>query len=293
MRVSSHRLQQFCFHSNRKHVNLPKKILIFIAGLCITLPFDGNLLHAQTDVLESDPLRARSLLVWDEVGVVAGMSINRQSGTLITDCDCSFTGGTATGYVIGAIFERQTRSRLIWGGILGYEGRGINARFREIEGVVQRAPASGREYVVPIEFLNEAEVQMHAITLTPFLKYEIWGTVFGRVGAQIGYVISDNLKHTKSLVTDTVRFPNGESATASLGTSDGVTSVVLQDGQMKDLQPIQAGIYAALGARVKIAKKMSINPVLQYGFPITTVSSGNGAFSVPTIQLLIEARWIL
>lgn len=248
---------------------------------------------AQENVLDSDPLRARKLLVYDQVGGYAGLSMNSQGGTLVTNCNCEFQGGASTGFVVGGLFERLTRSTLRWGVMLGYENRSIEGRFREIEGVVQRAPSNGMEYTVPVEFLNVADVSLGYLTATPYLKYTGFDLMFVRVGAALSYVVTSNLTHTKELVSDTVRFPNGESATVSLPDANGQTSVVLQDGPIEDLQQFQVGVAIAGGIDIKLSKSMYLSPVVQYIVPVTRMSSSVGGFSVKALQILAEMRVIL
>ncbi len=249
--------------------------------------------RAQEDVLESDPLRARKLLIYDQVGGFGGLSLNGQTGTLVTDCNCEFQGGAATGYVIGGLFERLTRSRITWGVSLGYEDRSISGRFREIEGVIQRAPSNGLEYTVPIEFLHEANVSLGYLTATPFLKYVAFEALFVRAGAAISYVVSTNVKHTKSLASDTVRFPNGESATVQFPDAESGTSIVLQDGPISDVQPLQISASLGVGAEIRLSKTMFLAPVIQYVYPFTTISSSAGDFSTQALQIMLELRFII
>lgn len=250
-------------------------------------------LLSQENVLDSDPLSARKLLVYDQVGGYAGLSFNSQSGTIVTNCNCEFEGGASTGFTVGGVFERLTRSQLTWGVALGYEDRSIEGRFKEIEGVVQRSPASGREYTVPVEFLNVADVRVSYLTAMPFLKYLAFKTMFARVGVSLSYVVTSNLSHTKELVTDTVRFPNGESAVVTLPDANGDNSIVLQDGPISDLQAFQCGIVVGGGFEIRASKTMVISPVVQYAIPLTTLSSSTGSFSIRALQALVEVRFII
>ena len=247
---------------------------------------------AQTNVLESDPIRARKLIVYDMWGAYVGPSFNSQGGTFTTDCDCEFTGGASTGIAIGGMFEKLTRSGLQWGVMAGYENRSIEGRFREIEGVVQRAPSNGQAYTVPIEFLNVGSLSLHYLTATPYVKYTVFNALFARAGAGLSYIFSNNLTHTKSLVSDSVTFPNGERASVSIpGEPDG--EVVLQDGPIPEVNALQISLTAAVGAELRLSKRMFLSPVLQYSYPFTVISGGGEGYSVRAFQLLVEARFIL
>lgn len=274
---------------------IPSASRLALLGAAFTTVFlcACSIAVCQHNVLDSDPLSARKLIVYDQVGGYGGLSLNTQGGIIVTDCNCEFTGGAGTGFTIGALFERLTRSRLIWGVSLGYENRSIEGRFREIEGVVQRSPTSGTEYTVPLEFSNIANVNLGYLTAIPYLKYTAFNLVFAKAGASLSYVVSSNLKHTKVLMSDTVRFPNGESASVSLPDGDGSNSYVLQDGPIKDLSGFQLGIVLGGGFDIRPSKSLYLSPVIQYVIPVTSISSSVGNFSSRALQLLVECRFIL
>jgi hypothetical protein len=247
---------------------------------------------AQTNVLDSDPIRARKKLVYDMVGAYFGPSFNGQTGTIVTDCNCEFTGGAQTGLTAGLMFERLTRSSLRWGVTLGYELRSVEGQFTEIEGVVQQSPSTGQQYVVPIQFSNVATTSLGYLSAMPYLKYDILDIWFVRGGAVLSYVISSNLTHVKTLETDTVTFPNGETAAVSLpGAESG--SVELQNGPIPELNPFQLGLSLATGVEIRLSKTLYLSPVAQYIFPLTQVSSFGGGFSVQAFQIFLEGRFIL
>ncbi len=246
---------------------------------------------SQVNVLDSDPIAARKRLVFSQLGGFAALGGVTQGGTITTDCQCDFTGGGGTQFAVGAVFERMTRSQLVWGVALGYDRRGLTGQFTEIEGVTQRSP-SGREFTVPMTFLNEADLSLNVITVMPYLKLYLLGQVFVRAGGSLGYVVSSSLKHVKTLTTNEVVFPNGEVASAELVGIDG-KSVQLQDGPVKQLQPLQIAIFGAAGIDIKLSKKVVMSPMLQYQQPLTSISTQGAGFSVRSFQLLLEVRHIL
>lgn len=247
---------------------------------------------AQRNVLDSDPLRARVLLVYDQLGVFGGLSNNIQGGTFNTACNCTFEGGGGTALTGGIVYERLTRSRLTFGGMLAIENRSMEARFQEIEGLLQRSPSTGREYNVPVTFRNIGETSLTYLTLTPFLKYDLFDAIMLRVGPAISYIVSSNITHTKQLMSETVTLPGGEVATVRLPGQDG-TSVVLENGEVPQLNALQISASAAIGAEIRLSKKVFLSPVIQYLQPFTTVSERGDGFTVRALQLLVEARMIL
>lgn len=231
-------------------------------------------------------------------GAYVGPTFASQGGTFTTACDCDFTGGAGTGFVGGLMFEDKTTSKIIIGGQLGYDARGLTGRFREIEGSQQTSP-SGRTYLVPIEFLNEASIDLDVISASVYAKYLFLGPVYGRVGATAGYVVSSSLVHTKALQTQTVTFPNGELANVALpGARDGVVTV--QDGPVPDLNPFQMGLIGAIGVEIpvrRVERKFGppavttyLSPVIQYHFPITNITAQGNSFQLRQMQFFLELR---
>jgi len=247
---------------------------------------------SQENVMDSDPLMARKRLVYSLIGPYGGLTFSGQGGTFYTACNCEFTGGAGTNFVGGIVFERLTRSTVTWGATLGYDNRSITAAFQEVEGVVQRSPTTGREYTVPITFRNEAVTGIQLITLMPFAKYHLLDWLFVRGGPSVSYIFSSTVKHTKELITETVTFPTGELATVSLPGTDQ-RSVVLEDGPIPQINPLQVGLTASVGLELRLGKKFILAPVAQYTFPLTTISERGDGFTIRSFQVLFEGRWIL
>ncbi|MBK6291164.1 MAG: outer membrane beta-barrel protein [Ignavibacteria bacterium] len=267
--------------------NMNRKPLILILACFLAM----GTLHAQVNVMDSDPIAARKRLVYSQVGAFVGLGSTTQGGTFTTDCNCDFTGGAGAGFVAGLMFERLTRSQFTWGVTLGYDSRGLTGRFREEEGVVQTSP-SGRSFTVPITFLNEAQLDLNVLTAMPYVKHHFFDLFFARLGASVGYVFSSGLSHTKTLETETVTFPNGEVATVSLPGGEG-TSVSLQNGPLADLNSVQLGIVAGVGMEIRLSKKMFLSPTVQFLFPVTSISAQGAGFSVRSLQFSAEVRHIL
>lgn len=261
-------------------------------ALLLGLILCASPLQAQRNVLQSDPLRARSLIVYDMIGGYMGLSFNTQSGTITTNCDCNFTGAAGTGFVGGFQYERLTRSGFLWGVTLGYENRSLEGRFREIEGLAMTSPTTGQTYTVPIDFLNTADLSLHYLSAMPYLKLRTLGPFYARAGAVISYVFSSSLEHRKTLETTSVTLPNGESATVSLpGYPTGVATI--QDGPVPSLNALQVGVTLGVGLDLQVGDGFFLSPVLQYVYPVTTTSSAAEPYSTRAFQLLVEGRFIL
>ena len=274
----------------RRLVPLARPTFGFFLVLMLLVTGAGRVV-GQTNVMESDPLRARKLLVYDMFGAYAGLSNNLQGGSFVTACNCEFSGGAKTGFSGGLVFERLTRSRIVFGAMLGFESRSIDARFLEIEGVTQRAPSTSQEFIVPMTFRNTAEVSLSMASLSPFVKVTFFDVVYIRAGPSIGYIFSSGMKHTKELVDDSVRFPNGEVASVVLTGSD-TKSVVLEDGPIAEVNAMQISGLLGAGMELKFGKKFFLGPVVQYLIPFTSVSKRGADFTIRAFQIFMEGRFI-
>lgn len=274
------------------------RALIVIAVVAAMLP---SVVHAQQKkkiVGSSTPLAPdeKPTSMW--FGGYIGPTFASQGGTFTTSCNCEFTGGAGTGLAVGLMVEDKTTSKIIIGGQLGYDSRGLTGRFREIEGSQQTSP-SGRTYTVPIQFLNEAAIDLGVVSASAYAKYLFLGQIYGRLGVNAGYVVSSSLVHTKTLETKTVTFPNGELANVFIpGSKDGVVTV--QDGAVTNLNPLQIGLIGAIGIDIpvrRVERKFGppavttyLSPVIQYNYPISTISAQGNNFQLRQLQFFLELR---
>ncbi len=274
----------------RPFVPLPRLTIVFSLSLMLVVIGAGRVV-GQTNVMESDPLRARTLLIYDMIGGYVGLSNNMQGGSFLTACNCEFTGGAKTSFAAGIVYEKLTRSRIVFGALLGFESRSIDARFIEIEGVTQRSPATSQEYIVPMSFRNIAEVSIAMVSLSPFVKVTFFDVAYLRAGPSLGYIFSSGTKHTKELIDDSVRFPNGEVASVAIIGSN-TRSVVLEDGPLAEVNRLQISGLIGAGMEFKFSKKFFLGPVVQYLVPFTSVSKRGTDFTIGSFQVFVEGRFI-
>lgn len=262
-------------------------VAFFIVGVAGALP-----MQSQVNVLDSNPLAARRQYVYSLLGGFVGLANNLQGGSFTTACDCEFTGGAGTAITAGLVFERYTRSEITFGAALAYEARGVTSRFQEVEALMQTSPSTGRTYEVPVSFRNTAGVSLHMISLMPFVKYHVFKSLWLRGGPTVGVVVHHRIRHEKELLTTNVVLPGGEQASVRLRDVDGTTAVI-EDAPIADLSALQLGVNGGVGLDIKFGKRFFLGPVVQYYHPLTTISGRGVSFSIRTVQVLVEGKFIL
>jgi len=274
---------------------IPKPLikgLIVVCGLVEFCMIAGVVpAYGQRNVLESTPLAARRQYVYSLLGAYVGLANNLQNGVFSTSCDCEFTGGAGAAFTAGIIYEKYTRSELTYGVSVGYEGRGVTSRFQEVEGLMQTSPSTGRLYEVPVSFRNTAQVSLGMLTVMPFVKYHVFKKLWLRAGPGFSLVVNDRITHDKELLTTDVMLPGGERAAVRLQDVEG-TSLRLEDARIADLTPFQISANLAAGLDVKVSKTFYLAPVVQYSFPFTTISGRGTNYSIRSVQLLVEGKFL-
>lgn len=271
-------------------LSLPLSTLMFVVVLSF-LQGAPELL-SQTNVLDSNPLSARRQYVYSLLGGYVGLSNNQQGGTFTTSCNCEFTGGTGVAVTAGVVFERLTRSTITFGAALGFEGRGIESRFQEIELLAQNSPTTGREYNVPVTFRNTAGSSIWLVNLMPYAKYHLYKSFWVRGGPSISAVVSARITHEKELLTTEVVLPGGEQASVRLRDVDG-TTVQIEDAEIPELNRLQISAVVGAGLDIKVGKAFYLGPIVQFVYPFTTISGRGTEFSIRSVQLLLEGKFIL
>ena len=269
---------------------------LILAGFLLSI---GSI-EAQIIKGSGTPLGPNSDPTYSWLGVYVGPSFNSQGGTFVTDCDCPFTGGAGSGLVAGVMFEHQFRSGLALGALVGYEGRGITGRFRQIDTLTVTS-STGVERRINAMFRHEATLSFDMVTLNPYVKYRIAGRLFGRAGLSMGYVFNSDLVHSVTLDENATRTLNdGETADIRLG-ENGVT--VFDNGSYKSLSSFQVGATLAAGYEIPLVRRARqawgtyasavLMPVIQVYQPITQLSVDGGELRVSMFQVMLEFRYNL
>lgn len=220
---------------------------------------------------------APEVKLYDYVGGIVGVPIVVQQGSYRDTCNCPpFTNGIGSGIVAGALYELPAQEEQVFrfgiSGGLGY--RALVARYRQQEPLTFTSADSTERYSnVPVEFRQEATFRLVDAWLQPYAKvipFRSEVLAIG-VGANVGALISGTVTHTKALVQNTVRLPNGE--TLALSMPGGSTSTVVRSGEIEGLQRLQVAAVIRVESSIDVGSEWRVRPGLQVHLPLTQLSS--------------------
>jgi hypothetical protein len=270
--------------------------LAFVTVFCCVLTTPSQML-AQS----ASPIDLGRQSVPDLLGVVVGPSFHLQSGSFDTGCPCTFDGGAGNGIVLGLSYDRnlltygtaERKGTLWFGARLLFETRGVAALFREYEQIpVQSLALPEQRFTVPLQFRHRAEAQFSLLTLTPYVQWNPFGRLFVQAGLQGGLVIASRVLHTKELLDQSVRLPNGEVAQVRLRDVEGSVATVQDESPFPQTNAFQVALTLSGGYEIPIGNeaKYRLVPTLNYVLPLTTMSQSGADFRISAFQILLALK---
>lgn len=223
----------------------------------------------------------------------------RQYGSFSVDCPCqSFIGGGGSEFAIGALYERVPQNELIWGINAGYQYRSVDAMYVLREDTTLRS-LNGQSVFpnVQIPFRHASTLSFSSFTVTPYLKYFLTKTLFARLGASAGLVVSSSKDFRKILLTNSVTLPNDDVVRIQLDRAALEASgkrlandneVVLQEGAMSDGSAFQLAVQPAVGFQWQVSKRLFLVPMIEYSLPLTSVSTVDTSLRLNSFRGVVE-----
>ncbi len=240
----------------------------------------------------SDPLTAVPAYEnRQDLGVFVGLGQNWQSGDMFAQCeDCVFSGGTGFGFTLGALYEYYLWENFAFGVASTYRYLGFTAEFREIITKDHLYTDNGliRE-TVNLRFKHTADVDIHNVSIAPYIKWTPWEFIFIRAGLGIGANISTNIKHTEELDQKTARLSNGEIVFIKNNSS----KQYVQDTEIPDLKSLQIYFLPSIGFNIPFSEDVTFSPVFEYGLSLTEVSTFGNGLKINNWGVLLELRFKL
>lgn len=223
---------------------------------------------------------APEITLYDYPGVIVGIPVVVQQGQYLDTCNCPpFTGGSGSGITGGVFYELPSAeaAAVRLGVSVGVDYRSAVARYREQEALTFTSADGTQSFRdIPVEFRQEMTFRTFSLWAQPYVRFAPVSSevLTASVGGNVGAVLDANVTHTKSLVENTVRLPNGE--IVALQMPSGGTSATVRDGQMLGLQRVQVAAVFRLESSIPLGETLRLRPGLQYHLPLTDLSSSGG-----------------
>ncbi|HYM20786.1 MAG TPA: outer membrane beta-barrel protein [Candidatus Kapabacteria bacterium] len=209
------------------------------------------------------------------IGVELGLGSHIQQGTYQASCQCTFSGGSFSGFLGGLLFELPLDYEWTIGMGLKFDFKGLNNSTIVKDNTAIEVLAGSSDSVVYVNGLaynRIGTVRETFFSIDPFVRYEFYRNgPFVQAGPGVGLVVASSFKHTRELLNTTVIDNNGNPI-PNVHFSDGTTSETLEnDTKISNINSLQLTIQAAVGYNIAVGDNAVVAPMLTYSLPITAV----------------------
>lgn len=246
-------------------------------------------LKAQNYKLSNPLLPSVNNLAEQSIGGFIGIGPNWQGGQHFVECnECFFEDGTATGFTLGALYQRKISTHFFIGGFISVDIMNIGSTYREIESIDLTAEQSfsGEPTNTNIEFRHSADMSLTYLGFAPYVAYNPVGWLTFRVAPKISIPIGSNLVHTKT-------------PTKSEITIDGVTGRspiierTVQDSEVPDLNSPLFGSDFSMMFNLTPGENSTFSIGYTQYVPFTETSTFGENFVINSWRAFIEFKYAL
>ena len=267
---------------------LLKKIPII---LILIIVLNNSAFSQKRHTKDANPLMPGSVYLEMDYGFFLGLQGNSQSGKYFTQCDCEFTNGYGSGFIAGALFERELFYGFKYGSALYISSKALKANFFEKEDVKVTSETSGKSEFIPINFENVSESFFLAFGVMPYLKFTPFRWMFARAGLSIDFPLSSKVTHTKELTQRTVLLGSGEIGIINLEDPRCESGKCkLEDRDFPDLVSPCLSITPAIGFNIPFSAEVNFSPLFQYFIPLSNISEHGEQFRISSWSIMLELR---
>ncbi|MCS6999740.1 MAG: hypothetical protein RML15_04270 [Bacteroidota bacterium] len=228
---------------------------------------------------EASPI-APEVTLYDYRGVIVGVPILLQQGQYLDTCLCPpFEKGSGSGILAGIFYElpAEKSSALRLGISGGLDYRRLVAQYREQEPLTFSSLDGMQRFSgIPVEFRQRMSFDFFTLWAQPYVRLVPMQTeaITAGVGAYVGYMAIARAVHTKTLLQNTVRLPNGEVIGVQM--ADGGNTATVRDGDMLEVNRLSAFAVFRVESRISVGDVWFLRPGIHYHLPLTTLSSSGG-----------------
>jgi hypothetical protein len=270
------------------------RILFFIVILAWLLMQPANYIFAQK---QSTPLEAQAPPKQMEIGVLAGLGYNYQSGQYLPNlyfnqCKyCLFENGDDLGISLGVLFERDFNEYFKWGASFSYVSKSIEASYIKYDTVPIEINVNEYEDRA-IPFRNIADFDIALLSFQPYIKWSPYDFVFVRLGLANSLVTISEVTQNKELLKFKDTLTTGEIVDVSIkGTDQNI--VQIDKRTIPGINSLQFSIEPAIGFNFYLGNQLYISPLFNFSIPLTKLSTEQPDFAVNHWRFIVEFKLAL
>ena len=247
-----------------------------LTNLIIFLLIVGSYFISTNNLFSQDigptPLNPGKSHIQKELGLFVGLGQNIQLGSYNTGCDsCNFDSGNGFGFKAGLLYEFDLAHSWQFGAAVGFNILNVVSSFLDFRALQFTSQISGYKEIVNVMIREKSETGILNLTLMPYIKWAPSESFFARMGVEAGYVVYSHVKHTEELTQMTALLSNGEIGQFEFKNVSGNVALV-REGEYSDLNKFQVYLVPAIGVNLALANNVSLSPVLDFGFPLNSLS---------------------
>lgn len=213
-----------------------------------------------------------------ELRGIIGLGVNYNSGSYWAECpECQFESLSGFGFTVGPELEYAILPNYLYAGMkVLYDVQNMSGSFRRIESVPLEL-ADNSVISTPIEFRHTLDLSMQSLSLSPNIFFRIAEMVDIRLGFYGDFLISNNAKHTKELLTHSTILPNGERVIVSLADMPG-NIATLEDHEIPGAKSMVFGIAPEVNFNILLSKEWDFVLGTYFKIPFTGISDNQVDF---------------
>lgn len=208
------------------------------------------------------------------IGFELGAGQTTQEGSFTAPCGCTFSSGSGTDFIGSILYERRL-SRVFSGGVkAGADSkRFLSSHIYVYPNPTQAMTSSGStETFTNFSLQDNGEVTTTYVTLAPYLKYNVLGTlIFVQAAPELGVLAYSHFYQHRNNLSGTNS--NGQNVTG-LRYPSGISDTTLENNPLQDISTIRFSALLSAGIDLAIMG-IAISPTITFDLPFSDVRPVN------------------
>jgi|SRR5665213_2334941 len=207
------------------------------------------------------------------VGVEIGFGQHAEQGNLHCDCGADFQSGTGTGLLGSLLFELPLDYEWAIGIKTSIDFKNLTTNENLNQTVIVVQQNSTIYDTVPMYVQRIGKITATYLSFAPYAQYQFFRMgPFVQAGVDVGFLVGNNLRQDRSLLTTSVTLPDGTTVN-NLTFTNGTETENIQSAPNTNVNTLRLGLLLSAGYNIQVSDRSVFSPLLTYDFPITTTGN--------------------